>query len=88
MHPRIRLHEALYWTFEAKIFGEDAPLVGYETELIIATWRRNKCFAKRITKSSEKKLESVWDTLKPRWLKSSQKRRLARLPEVKALHEL
>jgi hypothetical protein len=70
----------LYYAFEAKIFGENAPGVGVETDMYI--FRRGQKLRK-VGKESEKKMEAIWNKLKPRWPTLEQKRRLDSLKEIK-----
>ena len=70
----------LYYAFEAKIFGESAPGVGVETDMYI--FRRGRKLRK-VGKESEKKMEAMWNKLRPRWPRLEQKRRLDNLKEIK-----
>jgi len=71
---------ALYYAFEAKIFGESAPGVGVATDMYI--FRRGQK-ALKVGKESEKKMETIWNALRPRWPKPEHKRRLERLKEIR-----
>lgn len=82
VNPRMALHRATYFLFEAKIAGERASGVGFDTDLYLV---RKGQKAVRITKSSESRLETIWNRLKPRELSPSQSRTLRRLPEIRRI---
>jgi 20S proteasome alpha/beta subunit len=70
---------SLYYAFESKIFGENAPGVGVETDMYI--FRKGQQLIK-ISKRSEATMEAVWRTLRPRWPKPEQRRKLEKLKEI------
>jgi len=72
---------ALYFAFEAKIFGESAPGVGYETDMYIF---RKGIGPKKISKESEEKMERIWRKLEPRSPKPEHRRALERLKEIRS----
>jgi 20S proteasome alpha/beta subunit len=73
---------ALYYAFEAKIFGESAPGVGFETDMYIL---RKGQPDKKVSKASEEKMAAVWNNLKPRFPKPEHRRGFERLKEIKEL---
>ncbi len=76
----MKASEALYLAFEAKIFGESAPGVGYETDMYII---KSGHKPQKVEKKSEGKLESIWKQLEPRQLKAQHRRRLEKLKEIR-----
>lgn len=78
--------EAVYYAMEAKLFGEQASGVGEETDLYIAT-----SDGKFITLSEdtiEKKLVSVWNKLRPKWMGRESRLILNSLPELNEFEQI
>jgi len=73
---------ALYYAFEAKIFGESAPGVGIQTDMYVFKRGRKP---KKMERASEEKMEAIWRKLEPRALRMEYRRRLERLKEIRQL---
>jgi hypothetical protein len=82
LNVRMPVYDALYYAFEAKISGEQALGVGVETDMFIAGQGGP---AIRISKATEKRLETIWQQLRPGSLKPHHRQTLKKLPAVKKL---
>jgi hypothetical protein len=80
LSPATPARLALYYAFEAKYFGEDAPTVGWQTDLYI--WR---CDDEQPTKIDLRVIEDVLvkrlcENLRPRPLRDNHLKHLNDLP--------
>jgi len=78
------LETALYLSQEAKIFGEQAGGVGFESDIYIM---RHGQKTRKLTRGSVRFLDRVWNDHKPKDLTKQQKRQLARVKEVKSIRQ-
>lgn len=84
LNIKMPVRHTLYYTFEAKIAGERASGVGFETDMYIL---RQGLKAKKISKETEKRLEGLWKQLRPRDFSRRNRQVLSRLPEIRAIKE-
>lgn len=75
----MKLPKVLYFAFEAKIFSEESPGVGVDSDIYIAMSGGRY---QKIGPKTEKVLENVWQRVRPKW---PVFRGFDRLPEVKKL---
>ena len=82
LHVKMPLETMLYFSEEAKIFGEQAGGVGYKSDIYVM---RHGCRTRKLTRGSVNALDSVWNLLRPKELVRKQRDQLAKLKEVKSL---
>jgi len=75
----LKASHALYYAFEAKIFGESAPGVGYETDMYVIKHGKRPM---KVGRSTEDKMESIWRQVRPREVRPDHRRKLERLKEI------
>jgi 20S proteasome alpha/beta subunit len=78
--------EAVYYAMEAKLFGEQASGVGEKTNLYIAT--ADGKFTPLGENTIEKKLISVWNKLRPKWIGKESRAILNSLTELPGFEEI
>jgi hypothetical protein len=78
--------EAVYYSMEAKLFGEQASGVGEDTDLYVAT--ADGKFITMGEDSIDEKLVAVWNRLKPKWIHSHERPILNSIPELDGFDEI
>jgi hypothetical protein len=78
--------EAVYYSMEAKLFGEQASGVGEDTDLYVAT--ADGRFITIGEDSIDEKLVAVWNRLRPKWIHSHERPILNSIPELDGFDEI
>jgi len=81
------VREAVYYTMEAKLFGEQAGGVGVKTDAYVAT-ADGKFINLDEKKTIDRTLVKVWNKLRPHWIGQQSRELLNSIPELDGFPEL